>query len=250
MEVLRGGCTLPPKPPLPSWSSSHPAKDLGWWHSCGWVSWAFQALYPIGFGTVPLPARPCLGCKHLGENLKLREKKGKHEKNQNQAPFSQVLPQLHGNFPADGKLWKSHVSARMNVSMFSPWCGHGCGVRAVRGPGAGSWDGADPTARPGRAAHGAGRELTGTGGPEQPRRHCQSPWRAAAGAGCPPDPDLPGERAQLPAGAGCSPAAAEGLWLLLSLLPALLVQPAPGPCHHGLPCSPARECHRLWPCRG
>lgn len=137
LEVLRGGCTLPPKPPLPSWSSSHPAKDLGWWHSCGWVSWAFQAFYPIGFGTIPLPAQPCLGCKHLGENPKLREKKGKHKKNQNQAPFSQVLPQLHGNFPADGKLWKSRVSARMNVSMFSPWCGHGCGVRAVRGTGAG-----------------------------------------------------------------------------------------------------------------
>lgn len=126
----------------------------------------------------------------------------------------------------------------------------GAGAVPGAGTGAGSWDGADPTARPGGAAHGAGHELTGTGGSEQPCRHCQSPWRAAAGAGCPPDPDLPGERAWLPAGAGCSPAATEGLWLLLSLLPALLVQPAPGPCHHGLPCSPAREWHRLWPCWG
>lgn len=87
LEVLRGGCTLPPKPPLPSWSSSHPAKDLGWWHSCGWVLWAFQALYPIGFGTIPLPARPCLGCKHLGENLKLRGKKRKTQEKPEPGPI-------------------------------------------------------------------------------------------------------------------------------------------------------------------
>lgn len=87
LEVLRGGCTLPPKPPLPSWSSSRPAKDLGWWHSCGWVTWAFQAFYPIGFGTIPLPAQPCLGCKHLGENLKLRGKKRKTQKKPEPGPI-------------------------------------------------------------------------------------------------------------------------------------------------------------------
>lgn len=44
-----------------------------------------------------------------------------------------MLAQLHGNFPADGKMWKSRVSARMNGSMFSPWCGNVHGVRAMGG---------------------------------------------------------------------------------------------------------------------
>lgn len=98
--------------------------------------------------------------------------------------------------------------------------------------------------------------------PQQSRWGCT--WSRVGTDGCPEQPPgtarACGEQHQelgvpqicLQNVPSCSPAApcavprdTEGLWRLLSLSPALLLQPAQGPGHHSLPCSPAQECQWL-----
>lgn len=134
--------------------------------------WAQALRNPIGFRAVPCPrAHTVCNPNTSGKIYDLEKKIGKDKKKHSQAPFPWVFTQLRGNFPPDGKLWKSRVGARRSVSLFSPQRGHACGVRTVRGTGMGMQKGMVCTRDAGRdgdarrdGAGNAGRDGDGDAG--------------------------------------------------------------------------------------
>lgn len=130
LEVLLGGCTVPPKPPSPTTEpapsckgSGLVARSSGYPRVC--LLWALGK--SIRFGGIPYPHawRVVFGLQTPQGKFRI-QRKIKENTGKNTA-------RLCGNFPPDGKLWKSHVHARMSVSMFSSQCGHAYGIRTARG---------------------------------------------------------------------------------------------------------------------